>query len=387
MTLAERVLIHFPIDRLAPKGGPAGYLYNLRLGLDEIGAECFDFLPPAGESYERNKILQRLVPSRFKDLRRLRNFLLIPTKNIAAPADYSRYSAIHFHSTEDLFLHRQALDTFRGKVVLTSHSPCAYHQELISRLNPKDAERKADELGYLEQIDEYAFKRADYVVFPCADAEEPYFHTWQRYSEVRDVSKLRYLPTGIRGCLTKRSRHDVRLQCGIPDEAFVMCYVGRHNAIKGYDSLIAMALPMLNADNNAWMLVAGKEGPVPAPSHERWVEVGWTDDPHSLIAASDAFILPNRETFFDLVMLEVLSLGTPIIATRTGGNKYFEQFPTEGLRLYRGVEEFNAAIAALRGMSDGERENVKAENQTIFSNEFDCEHFARRYVDLMGDLV
>ena len=43
-----KALIHFPIDRVAPTGGPAGYLYNLRQGLDEIDVRGIDFLPAAG---------------------------------------------------------------------------------------------------------------------------------------------------------------------------------------------------------------------------------------------------------------------------------------------------------------------------------------------------
>ena len=43
----------------------------------------------------------------------------------------------------------------------------------------------------------------------------------------------------------------------------------------------------------------------------------WTNDPHSLINASDMFILPNKETYFDLIMLEVLSMGKIVLATNT----------------------------------------------------------------------
>ena len=50
----SKTLIHFPKDRIAPKGGPSGYLYNLSCGLNEIGAEGFDFLPPVGSSYEQS---------------------------------------------------------------------------------------------------------------------------------------------------------------------------------------------------------------------------------------------------------------------------------------------------------------------------------------------
>ena len=56
-----RKLIHFPVDKLAPKGGPAGYLYNLKHGLEELGDAEFDFLPVEGSSYEQNATLQKLA--------------------------------------------------------------------------------------------------------------------------------------------------------------------------------------------------------------------------------------------------------------------------------------------------------------------------------------
>lgn len=63
----------------------------------------------------------------------------------------------------------------------------------------------------------------------------------------------------------------------------------------------------------------------------RWKEVGWTNDSQSIIAASDVFVLPNRETYFDIIMLEVLSCGKIVIASRTGGNKYFEKIGAKGV--------------------------------------------------------
>ena len=380
-----RKLIHFPVDKLAPKGGPAGYLYNLKHGLEELGDAEFDFLPVEGSSYEQNATLQKLVPSRIKDLRRLRNFLALLSREVAAPVDYSQYGAVHFHSTEVLYLHRKALETYRGKVVLTSHSPCVYHEELIARLNPRDAEEHAEELKGLAVIDEYSFKRADYVIFPCPEAEEPYFHTWDGYEAVRDEAKLRYVPTGIEPVSAKVDRTDLRKRYGIPEDAFVVCYVGRHNKIKGYDLLQKAARELLD-DEDIWFLVAGREGPIYGLEHSRWVEVGWTDDPHSVIAAADTFILPNRETFFDLIMLEVLSLGQVVLASRTGGNNFFEKFGCEGIRLYDEVDELVELVRVVKASSAEERQAWRAAARALYEREFTVDVFARRYASVMREI-
>lgn len=380
-----RKLIHFPVNKLAPKGGPAGYLYNLRQGLNQIGAEGYDFLPEVPAEMTSNKFLQKVVPARVKDARRVRNLLALPGRNAQPAVDYAQYAAIHFHDTEDLYLNRSTLEGYGGKVVLTSHSPLAYHKELISRLNPKDAEAHAEELKKIAVIDEYSFQRADYVIFPCREAEEPYFHTWEGYAAVRDEAKLRYVPTGIAPVSAKVGRAEVRRRYDIPQDAFVITYVGRHNLIKGYDVLQEVA-PELLADESVWFLNTGKEGPIMGLGHPRWVEVGWTDDPHSVIAAADVFVLPNRETFFDLIMLEVLSLGQVVVASRTGGNKFFEQFGCEGIRLYDKPDELVEAVRVVQAAGEDQRAQWRAASKALYEREFTVDVFARRYDAVMREI-
>ncbi|TGY59695.1 glycosyltransferase [Coriobacteriaceae bacterium] len=386
MEKSRSVLLHWPQNKIKPTGGPAGYLYNLRKGLESLGESGYAFLPPAGSGISGQAWLGSVVPTRLNDLRRLRSFVALPDKHLEAPVDYNSYEFVHFHSTEDLYLHRRSLSRYQGTVLLTSHSPCVSHKELLSRLNPRDVERHIQQLSRLEEIDTFAFKRADYVIFPCAEAEEPYFHTWPAYEGIRDERKIRYLPTGAEGGSVKESRQAVRVHYGIPDDAFVISYVGRHNEIKGYGDLLTYAPDILERHENVWFLVAGKEGPLRGLSHPRWVEAGWTDDPHSIIAAADTFVLPNRETFFDLVLLEVLSLGQNVIATNTGGNKYFLQFNAPGIQIVDDLSQLDEKVSASMNAPLQERVAWGIENEALFMSNFTCEVFARRYAEVINGL-
>lgn len=396
--MANRALIYFPQNDITPRGGPAGYLYNLRVGLQDIGrVDDIDFLPSDHNGIERNARLRKAVPSRVKDLRRLKKMLSLTSKKVEVDSRLARYDLIHFERVEDMYFARDFLKGYDGQVVLTTHCPCAPYQELIGRLNPKDAARKMHELEGLQAIDEYAFSRADRIVFPCREAEEPYFNTWPRYKSIRDQKKIRYLPTGIVPCTAARSRGDVRRQYDIPEDAFVVCFVGRHNEIKGYPDLVGAAQRLLgpadattgtaSCKKEIRFLIAGKEEPLHGLRNKRWTEVGWTTDPHSIIAASDVFVLPNRQTYFDLVMLEVLSLGVPVIASRTGGNKYFQRFERAGIFYFDDSSDLAQRILEVASLPSDELRQFGLLNQELYKKHFSADVFARGYIGLVSQML
>ena len=282
---------------------------------------------------------------------------------------------------------RGSLDNYRGQVVLTSHIPTKATKEIEMRLN--SFEKVAFHWLYknLGKMDVYAFNRADYIIFPCEGAEEPYMNNWPYYKEFKEKNKRKYhyLLTGINPCIAKESRIVIRERYNIPNDAFVICFVGRHNSIKGYDQLKEIGAELLK-HNNVYVLIAGEEGPLYHLEHEHWIEVGWTNDPHSIIAASDIFVLPNKETYFDLIMLEVLSLGKMIVASNTGGNKYFSKFKECGILIYNSKEEVINLVKRTMEMSSEEREKLGEKNKQLFTKYFTSEIFAHNYIKLINSL-
>ena len=261
-----------------------------------------------------------------------------------------------------------------------------YNQERIGKLNPIDYRLLKRPIDRLIEMDEFAFKRADYVVFPCEEAEEPYYHTWNKYASIRKNKKILYLPTGIVGCSARITRAEYRKKYHIPEDAFVVSYVGRHNEIKGYEDLKKMGEKLFN-NQNTYFLIAGKEEPMKGLDNSHWIEVGWTNDPHSLIAASDVFVLPNHETYFDLVLLEVLSLGVPVVLSNTGGNKHFKKFENSGLSFYDTVEDAIKSINHLKKMNRLDIEKLGKYNREIFENNFTVEHFIQNYIHVIRQIA
>ena len=385
----KKVLIYYNEKKLAPKGGPAGYLYNLKKGFELIEASDvqFEFYNKEKGKIEGNQKLRNIVPNRIKEIRRAYKFANYLNREVEYDESMLDYESIHFHQTEDLYLNRKLLENYKGVVILTSHTPCVPYKEIIGRLNPKDYKLFKKKIDRLVEIDKYAFQRADIVIFPCKDAEDPYFNTWPEYQKIRDSRKLKYIPTGIVGCLPKVDKNTIRQKFNISNDAFVISYVGRHNEIKGYAELKKIGEEVLK-NKNVYFLIAGKEGPLYKLENSRWIEVGWTNDPHSLISASDMFILPNKETYFDLVLLEVLSLGTPVLLSKTGGNKYFEKFNCQEIQFYETIEQAVSFINKKAQSNDykctmEKRQVVKK----IFHDNFTVEVFANKYLKVIEEIL
>ena len=378
-----KVLIYFPKNKLAPEGGPAGYLYNLYNELIKF-SDDFEVLPSEFD-ISNNRSIRNRIPKRIREIRRVFRYMKIHKREKEPAVNLDKYDIVHFHFTEDMYYCRRWLQGYKGKVVLSSHSPCVYHKEFLSKVNPKDLKRFETKLKTLEKMDEYSFERADYVIFPCKEAEEPYEHTWDKYLEIRKADKYRYLPTGITGCKAKESRASIREKYGIPEDAFVVSYVGRHNEIKGYGNLKKIGKELLE-DKNVYFLIAGQETPMTGIDDKRWIEVGWTNDPHSIIAASDLFVLPNKETYFDLILLEVMSLGIPVVLSKTGGNKYFERFNSDSLMEYEEIGEAVNLIKLFMKKNFDEQKSIGEKNKELFERYFTVEKFAKDYANLIASL-
>lgn len=387
----KRLLINIRKNLIKPVGGPRGYVYNLKLFFDQHKVKNVHYVD---ENIDEAKLVTAYKKQGgiLKDhiLKPLRNFVCYGLPLIISKSEREiecgNYDVIHFHTTLEMYKNRKSLKNYSGVVVLTSHTPMVTHKEILMMLTEKEKKILGLVYNRLPIIDEYAFNRADYIIFPCKEAEEPYYHTWNLYNDIKkkNINKYRYLLTGIEECQAKISKRDVRDKYRIPDDAFVFCYVGRHNSVKGYDRLKEKGKLILEKNENVYFLIAGKEEPLSGIANQRWIEVGWTNDPHSLVAASDVFVLPNRETYFDLVLLEVLSLGIPVLASKTGGNNFF--VGENGIELFEDDVDFLKKMKMMIDLSPEILKNMGSANRTLFEKEFTREKFGTRYVELINSL-
>ncbi len=387
-----KTLIFMKESDLTLAGGPAGYCCNIFREVQRQGIEDIVFLPPdskerIGQISRYRRIADHLpkwVNAMQIAYRRKKEYEQILYTPKYHGFDFGEYDAVHFHSTTSLAKYRKDLEKYSGKVILTTHSPVPQHQEIYNEL-PTDAEK----MKYLEfykrlsDIDEMAFNRADYVIFPCLEAEESLLKNWEKYKEIHDSLERRnaliYIPTGIEPKVALTSREEIQKKFDISPDSFVISYAGRHNLVKGYDVIQVIAKKLWDQEYPATFHICGKEAPLRGLADKRWIEVGWTNDSQSIIAASDLFILPNRETYFDIVLLEVLALGKIVVASRTGGNKYIERLGASGVLLYDTIDEAVDLVKKVAVLSDEEKLMLERSNKKVFEENFTTEIFVQKY--------
>lgn len=376
---------------LKPTGGPVGYLYNLKKVIDENEISSIEFITDYNKKNNFLKsIIMRIIGNKNKQL--IINNILVNSiyKNKSAKKiDLSEYDIVHFHTTNSLFMNRENVKNFKGKVLLTTHSPKPAHLEIIeNQLSKKERLYYRKKLKSIEKIDDYAFHRADYIIFPCEDAEEPYLNNWSKFKTIKknNANKFKYIPTGCNKCEAKKTKEEILKHWNIPAGSFVISYVGRHNETKGYDQLKLIGEKLLRENDNIYFLIAGLEAPLTRLKHERWIEVGWTNDPHSLINASDMFILPNKETYFDLIMLEVLSMGKIVLATNTGGNKYFKRFDKRGIFYYENLDEAINIILKISNLTAEKKKELEKCNLDIYNANFTMKIFLQNYLKILDEI-
>ncbi len=384
----NRVLVYFDESSLAPKGGPAAVCYYYSMEQNSRGEKIFEFLPSKSKmlSNSSKKTWYKKIINDIHSLGAIVKMIYFKPQKVVY--DLSQYDLIHFHSTDSLYKARTSLNGFKGKVILQSHAPEPRGREMFAALSTWIRYFFPFLKMGLERMDIYAFKRADYIIFPCPEAEEPYYHLLHGYEGIHNQKKenYRYLLTGIPKAEAKRGRESVLSELNIPKSDFVISYVGRHNKIKGYDLLKEIGAEFLNKHSSTWIVCAGREAPLKRLVHNHWIEVGWTNEPHSYIAASDVFVLPNRETYFDIIMMELLSLGKIVVASRTGGNKYFEKNNCPGVFLFDNVSEAIELLEMVRNMPCEKRKELSDGNILFYKENLTVEKMYEGYVSLLNSL-
>ncbi len=407
----KKVLIWDMFPRLNI-GGPLGYLYNIHEYLQEHPVEQVSFLTDLvlgkyGDAEWLHPASSFSRPSRtffgkvWKFMADKYNIFIRPFKGIEfqVPKDINlnEYDYVHIHQVTHFHQFKQLFPDYKGKVIITSHSPCPFSDELIERAAGKHSILRKLLVSlrpFLIRMECDAYDKTDFVMFPCPGAREPYEKcAAMREAFVRNNKKFFYVPSSIVDYHPNPIFQQKLSDFQIPNDAFVITYFGRHNQIKGYDILVKIGMRLLEKYPNLYFLCAGN-GPIPPPQHTRWIELGFINNVDDLLPQSSLYILPNRETYFDLITLQILRAGVPIALSNTGGNTYFQELPkeeTRGMILFE-INEPDRLISIVEDMMNMKISSPKLFdelrqcNRRLYEKNFTLDKYTNNYLEVINKL-
>lgn len=363
-------------------GGPSGYLYNLIKGMNGLSKQIDIItikknhnIPNKNESTDKK--IKNCIVEEFRLIAYVIKQGFLYKRKI--DKKIYRYDVIHAHSCEDVFYLRKFIK-YKGKIILTSHRPESLADEKISTIQIKGkTEWKFIILNkVMNYIESYGYKTSDAFIFPSEGAKNIYnkFPGFKKHSKYKPIE---FLYTGTDQKNITKSRDVYRDEIGVCKNDKVLCYIGRHNYIKGYDILSSLSDRL--EKEGVKVVCAGANNGLASPNNKNWIELGYISDPQNLINASDVVIIPNRNTYFDLVIVEVLSIGKVLITSNTGGNIDIAN-NTEGVMLFNAgdSEELYKVICDFLSNDEPLIERMQNENYNFYNENCNLSEFAKNYI-------
>lgn len=384
---------------LTNTGGPKGYLYNIHEALKSKAQYNITFLSdlitPIPDKKSSNKTISNsFLYKILKDLKHIYTlcwgYYHKEVVEMPDSLDIDEFDFVHIHWIYDVFTFRSTYPNYKGKVILTTHCPCPWTDEMLSQ-NDKFVSLFRNIILKWECK---AYNKVDYLMFPCKEAREPY----EKEKKIQKLfsaieHKFIYVPSAIMDIPIDPNNIQKFSELGIPENAFVISYFGRHNKIKGYDIIKVVGEKLLEKYKNLYFLCAGRVDIQPL-NHDRWIELGFIKNTHELLYQSDLYISANRDTYFDLVVLEILRSSTKLILSSTGGNNFFKQLPKEkagGILFFENenIAELEKLVESciLKKLNniDEYRKDCEA-NRDLFLNQFTLESFLDNYSNTLEKL-
>lgn len=398
----KRVLIWDKNTVLKNTGGPSGYIFNIKEYLKNYPNSQISFYSDVlgnNNNDSNNKVAwyKRCLielESRYKILQ-----YIVYLKSYFSRSCFSskeievlkNFDYVHFHN----IFHYAPYSSMKKRQVsfiLTLHSP----EPVIDELTKSYGLNKL--FSFFPFLRRKLIKKeieildsADHLMFPVKEACEVFINASKLYSDFFAVkNNIFYVPTALypSDLVISDNKLNIDKQYSIPNDAIKLCFIGRHNTIKGYDRLKEIAPFIWEQYPNVYFIIGGKEEPLKGLRDNRWIELGWVNT-YSVLEEIDAFVLPNKETYFDLILLEVLRQGKFCIISETGGNKWFKQYNLDGLKLfnYNDLNSLPPIIDSLiKAKNNNQIHTIEVNNQIFFLNHFTMNHYISNYLSAINNL-
>lgn len=217
-----------------------------------------------------------------------------------------------------------------------------------------------------------------------------------------DPARLCTSPPGVDHSLfSPGDQNAARRRLGLDADVPVVLFVGRIQALKGIDVVVASFDKVRATLPNARLLVvggpSGLKGYAELEGVRTDVDVRGLSDavqfyepvPHGDLVdfyrSADVVIVPSRSESFGLVAAEAQSCGTPVVAAKTGGLPHVVSHDVSGA-LVEGWEPDAYASVLVSLLTDDDYRNRLAAGALEHSNQFSWEATANRLLELYAGI-
>jgi len=404
-------------------GGPSTYLYNLKLGLENIGKKIsenkikyndleINFVT-AGTKENINEVSPDIKDSLVSKNQKLYRFIkkifennsllyflwsiYFRLKKILAQNKelLNNSDIIWFHDPISIFYILPKLNK-KPKVILTFQSP----DDLIEELKNVSKTQFKNSLitkiifplfpfNKFKKIADSGIEKANFYIYPCKEALEVHIKTNTLIDKIFKTSpeKFLYCLTGVPPLNITIDSNSLRKKLGFYESDFLVLFVGRHNEYKGFDLLYEAVKELSKDIKNIYLISAGKgwmaEEYKKDKNNEFWRYLGFIENVGDFINMCNIHCIPNRESFFDIGLIESLSIGKPIITTYTGGHRWFHN-QSKGILLVKpDKEEIKKAILEIKNKTKDELNQMIYENKKLYEDYFSLKKFALEVINVL----
>lgn len=286
-----------------------------------------------------------------------------------------QFDIVHCHQYTPFIYGRLAAMGTRARVVFTEHG----------RFHPDRYRYKAALINWL-----LAQRTPAIVAISSATRE-----ALSRY-EFMPARKIQVIYNGIKGLSRNQHQADeLRASLGIPETSFVVGTVSRLDPVKNQAMMIRAFGQLLDKHPDSYLLMVGDGPEREALKHqvqqagltERVVFTGYVDQPANYLAALDLFLLSSYTEGTSMTLLEAMSLGVPIVATRVGGNPEIVLDGETGL-LVDSDDDRGFADAMIRLVQDNEmREGFARSGCARFRTQFTAPQMTAEYLKVYSGVL
>jgi glycosyltransferase involved in cell wall biosynthesis len=398
------------VSGLRPGGGPGGYLYNLEEHINQnLELSRLITVLPLKESHYTSKQRGTLR----KTLRAIKYKLLTCLPNRKYTCDLQKWQGCGLNVPEyklkiilsskvivahnlyfAIYYSKHLRLPFKQRFYIFNHSPVDCARETVEKWTAKYGRNLPDVNALLDRLSEIeidTYGSADGFIVACRESLDSYFeyneNKRRRFEELLGRKEIYEVPTGVPEVIKADSSCVSFDRSRIPNNRVVVGYFGRYHKDKGFD-LFCDAVNRAKTDSRFFFVSAGRGNIKPFSNCPNYINLGFLNKSTELpyfMDLCDIILIPNRHTYFDLAVLEAMSLGKPVVASNTGGNKYLGK-RVPGIIL---CDISNAAsiLDVLSKLTRADIENKGAQNRLAYEKEFSMSKFLERHLSLAVKLL